>query len=162
MSKKRLSLSKDQKILLLCLLFCVILFGIFLFAKPQVLSSYDEKGFLFYFWFFIGFLSGIIGSIGGFCSILAFIISIFEKHAAEKAYKKSLIDIQALPSEFTKVTLKDIQLPFFLNREDFKCTAKLDESGKVICKVELNSTFSTEDYESFLANFTINSSDAKD
>lgn len=144
------------------MLFCVILFGIFLFAKTQIQSLSDEKVFLFRFWFFIGFYSGLIGFVGGFCSIIVFITSIFEKHATEKAYKKSLIDIQALPSEFTKVTLKDIQLPFFLNRADFKCTAKLDESGKVICKVELNSTFSTEDYESFLANFTINSSDAKD
>ena len=155
MSKKRISLSGDQKASLLWLVISIILLGILFFAKTQINALPDTRVFLFHFWFFIGFFSGVVGSLGLLCSIPCFISFTFEKRAAEKAYKKSLTDIQALPNEFTTVTLKDIELPFFLSRENFHCTAKLDEDGKVICKIELDSTFTTEDYESFLANFAI-------
>lgn len=155
MGKKRISLSGDQKASLLWLVISIILLGILFFAKTQINALPDTRGFLFRFWFFIGFFSGIVGLLVLVCSTLSFIAFTFEKRAVEKAYQKSLIDIQALPNEFTTVTLKDIELPFFLLREEFHCTAKLDEDGKVICKIELGYAFSTEDYESFLANFTI-------
>ena len=150
MGKKRISVSGDQEASLLWLVISIILLGIFLFIKAQFLSHLDSL-----FLLSLGICGGVFGSLGLLGSLVYFVFSTFEKRAAEKAYQKSLIDIQALPNEFTTVTLKDIKLPFFLSREEFHCTAKLDEDGKVICKIELGYTFSTEDYESFLANFTI-------
>ena len=85
MGKKRISLSGDQKASLLWLVISIILLGILFFAKTQINALPDTRGFLFRFWFFIGFFSGIVGLLVLVCSTLSFIAFTFEKRAVEKA-----------------------------------------------------------------------------
>lgn len=154
MSKKRLILSKDQKDTLGGLLVSIIFLGIGIFFA----ICFSPKNMLIRFiWAMFVVFGGFFGFIGILVSILVFVLLIQEKHRAEKNYQKSLIDIQDLPSKFVKVGLKkDIGwLSEFISPEDIQCSAKLDENGKVIYKIELSSSGSTEDYVLFLDHFDI-------
>ena len=96
-------------------------------------------------------MAGIIGII---YTIFAFInLKKFEKY--QKLYNMNAKEkvMNELTSEFKPVILRDSgDVP----TEKFKCQAKVDENGKIICRIYVDYQTKLNSYEEFLKYFHLN------
>ena len=79
-------------------------------------------------------------------------IKIVQYHKFEREYRKNRITTatNALTSEFNTVILND---PPSISVDMFECQAKVDDNGKIICKIHCDFISKFDNYNDFLQHF---------
>lgn len=85
-------------------------------------------------------------------AVIIFVIKClqFNKGIEEEKQKKLEVAKEQLTSEFREVVLNDSgDIP----KEKFKCQAKIDENGKIICTIHVDFVTEFDSYEKFFKHF---------